>query len=79
MLERYSRNAYLENKGSDIVQSVSLSSTPAAKDMNLYVTYESVSYNSGIVTFHNISVDSDTGKVGLATLDDLLIRVLSEG
>ena len=79
MLDRYSTNTEIANKGTDFVQSISLSSTPAAKDMNLYVTYESVNYNAGIVTFHNISVNSDTGKTGLATLDDLLIRVLSEG
>ena len=45
---------------------------------DLYVTYESVAFNNGIVTFSGLSVDRESGAEGLASRPSLSIRVFSE-
>ena len=46
---------------------------------DLYVTYESVSYDkdSGVIMFHNLSVNRESGDTGLTVLETLSIRVIS--
>lgn len=78
MLDRYATSTVIENSGSDVVQSMTLSSTPANNDLNLYVTYSSVECANGIITFHGLQVNSDTGKTDLAGVEAFSIRLLSE-
>ena len=52
-----------------------VSSKTATQD--LYVTYESVTYSDGIVTFSGLSVNRTSGTEGLASRDELSIRVIS--
>ena len=51
-----------------------VSSKTATQD--LYVTYESVTYSDGIVTFSGLSVNRTSGTEGLASRD-VSIRVIS--
>ena len=52
-----------------------VSSKTATQD--LYVTYTSVTYDKGIVTFSGLSVNRTSGTEGLASRDELSIRVIS--
>lgn len=52
-----------------------VSSKTATQD--LYVTYTSVTYDKGIVTFSGLSVNRTSGTEGLASRDALSIRVIS--
>ncbi len=45
---------------------------------DLYVTYDSVEYEDGIITFNNLSVNRESGAEGLAKRDTLSIRVISD-
>ncbi len=45
---------------------------------DLYVTYDSVEYEDGIVTFRNLSVNRESGAEGLAKREELSIRVISD-
>ena len=51
--------------------------SPKTSTQDLYVTYGSVSYNNGIVTFSGLQVNRASGAVGLASRDALSIRVIS--
>ena len=53
-----------------------VSSKTATAD--LYVTYASVSYADGVLTFSNLSVNRASGTTGLALRGSLSIRVISE-
>ena len=44
---------------------------------DLYVTYDSVSYANGILTFSNLSVNRTSGTTGLALRENLSIRIIS--
>ena len=49
-----------------------------ASTADLYVTYSSVTYADGIVTFTGLSVDRESGATGIAKRDTLSIRVINE-
>ena len=49
-----------------------------AATADLYVTYDSVSYENGIITFNNLSVNRESGSTGIAKRDTYSIRVISE-
>ncbi len=49
-----------------------------ASTADLYVTYSSVTYANGIVTFTGLSVDRESGATGIAKRDTLSIRVINE-
>ena len=51
--------------------------SPKTSTQDLYVTYGSVSYNNGIVTFSDLKVNRASGPEGLASRDALSIRVIS--
>lgn len=59
----------------DVVPNAELFVPASTED--LYVTFTSVSYSGGIVTFSGLSVDRESGTKGLAARDQLSIRVLS--
>lgn len=44
---------------------------------DLYVTYDSVSYANGILTFSKLSVNRTSGTTGLALRENLSIRIIS--
>lgn len=44
----------------------------------LYVTYRSVTYENGIISFKNLSVNSKSGTEGLAKRENLSIQIISE-
>ena len=61
------------------------SSSPAASlisskraTADLYVTYKSVTFENGIITFSELSVDRVSGTRGLASRETLSIRVISK-
>lgn len=60
--------------GSDAVPLIS----GAASTSDLYVTYESVSYSDGIVTFNGLSVRRKSNDAEIAKVNPLTIRVVSE-
>lgn len=73
MLQRYIQSGGM-GKDSDAVRLVSeTASTP-----DLYVTYTSVTYSNGIITFGGLSVNRKSGSTGLAVRDSLSIRVISD-
>ena len=51
--------------------------SPKTTTQDLYVTYGSVSYNNGIVTFSDLKVNRASGAEGLASRDAFSIRVIS--
>lgn len=53
--------------------------SPETATQGLYVTFASVSYADGIVTFTGLSVDRTGGSRGLASRDALSVRVIAEG
>ena len=48
-----------------------------ASTADLYVTYGSVSYTNGIITFNNLSVNRESGSTGIAKRNTYSIRVIS--
>lgn len=71
MFQRYAKTDL--SSGGDIVRLVS----SAASTGDLYVTYSSVSYENGIITFKGLSVNRESGATGLASRTVLSIRVIS--
>ena len=74
MLQRYFSE---EGLSADYDAAPLVSSKTSTQD--LYVTYSSVSYDNdnGIVTFSGLSVNRTSGAEGLASRDNLSIRVIS--
>ena len=74
MLQRYFSE---EKLSADYDAAPLVSSKTSTQD--LYVTYSSVSYDNdnGIVTFEGLSVNRTSGAEGLASRDNLSIRVIS--
>ncbi len=68
MFQRYQNNDY---------QPVQLISDKTAT-ADLYVTYDSVEYSSGIVKFSGLSVNRRSGSTGLAVRETLLIRSFAD-
>ena len=73
MFQRY----YKKDEMSDDYTAVPLISSKTAT-ADLYITYASVSYADGVLTFSNLSVNRESGTTGLASRDSLSIRVISE-
>ena len=53
-------------------------SSSSSRDKDLYVTYTSVRYANGIITFDGLSVNQVSGNQNLASLPDFSIRLLTE-
>ena len=51
---------------------------PKTSTQDLYVTYDSVTYEEGIVTFSDLLVNRTSGAESLASRDKLSIRVISD-
>ncbi len=58
-------------------EAIALSSGATVYDKDLYVTYSSVDFTDGVVTFTGLSVDHVSGTTGLAKMPSLKIRVIS--
>lgn len=48
-----------------------------ASTQDLYVTYDSVEYINGIISFKGLSIDRESGSKGLSSRGNLSIRVIS--
>ena len=77
MYQRYAATG-LNNKSGDITRLVS----EAASNNNLYVTYKSVEYDKGIITFSDLKVCRETDTEAsnpLTSRENVSIRVISYG
>ena len=73
MLQRYYS---ADGIGENVAAAPLISSKTATGD--LYVTYNSVVYNKGIVTFNGLKVNRESGADGLTSRNTLSIRVISD-
>lgn len=68
---------YFSKDGLGVAYNATQMISSKASTADLYVTYSSVTYTNGIITFSGLSVNRENGTEGLASREELSIRVIS--
>ncbi len=77
MFQRYYKQKYNNEAGQNVAYPVAPLVSEKTATSQLYVTYDSVTMNEGIVTFSNLQVKRVSEEAPLTAVESLSIRVIS--